>query len=97
MPESLGTYSITQQIEDIYVEGLYAYLSVENQGVEVIDISSPSSPFFVADYSGVYSPGSLATKDEFIYLCDGRSFKILRFFTASSIPPFEAKQISPGN
>ncbi len=97
MPESLGTYSASQQIEDIHVEGYYAYLSVENQGVEVIDISSPSAPFFVAGYSGVDNPGSLTAKDELIYLCDGRSFKILRFSTTSSIPQLKAKKISTGD
>jgi hypothetical protein len=70
-------YPTTEGIEDIYVEGRYAYLSREGDRVEVVDISS--SPLLMATYDLLDNPGNLIVKDEHIYLCDTRSFKILKF------------------
>lgn len=92
-PDSLGFYSNTKRIEDLHVEDHYAYLSMEDHTVEVIDIASPSSPSLAASYDTLDNPGSLTVSDQKIYLCDGRSFKILSFLPPFSPPGVSAKRI----
>jgi hypothetical protein len=92
-PDSLGVYSTTKGIEDLHVEDHYAYLSMEDHTVEVIDIASPSSPSLAATYDTLDNPGSLTVSDQKIYLCDGRSFKILSFLPSFAPPGVSAKRI----
>jgi|GEM_PF-1691548 len=89
-PDSLGFYSTTANINDLCVEGDYACLTLEDEEMEVIDVSTPSSPLLTGGYSMLDSPGNLMVVDQHIYLCDNRSFKLLRF-----LPPFGLRKASP--
>jgi hypothetical protein len=89
-PESLGFYSTSADIKDLYAEGDYAYLTLEDDRIEVVDIFTPSSPLLAASYDMLDRPGNLRVKDQQIYLCDNRSFKLLRFF-----PPPRLRKASP--
>lgn len=84
-------YPTTERIEDLYVEGQYAYLSMEDNRVEVVDISS--SPLLMATYDLLDNPGNLIVKDDCIYLCDSRSFKILQFTPLSGKPGVKPEKI----
>ncbi len=85
-PLFLGLYLTLQEIKDLYIEDVYAYLTMGNHRIEVIDVSSSSSPHLVTSYSLLDSPGNLAVKDDHIYLCDGRSFKIMKFLPPAWLP-----------
>ena len=91
-PESLGFYSVSEEIEDLYIEYPYAYLSMDNEKVQVVDISS-SPPLLVASYNLLDRPGSLVADEKHVYLCDHRSFKILRFLPSRWLPKAKAKKI----
>jgi len=95
-PETPGFqsfYPTSEEIKDLYVEDPYAYLTMANHKIEVIDISSPSDPVLVVSYHLLDNPGSLTVKNEHIYLCDGRSFKILRFLPPPWLPKASAKKM----
>ena len=92
-PESLGVYSTVQTIEDICVEDEYAYLSLHHQRIEVVDISEPSDPTLVTDYGSLDNPGGLTVNGRNVYLCDGRSFKILRFLPSPRPSRVRANQL----
>ncbi len=78
-PSFLGCYFTDEGIEDVYAENQYAYFSTTTDCVRVIDLNSPSSSLLVGTYHSRDNPGKLVVKEERIYLCDGRSFKILEF------------------
>jgi hypothetical protein len=84
-PDSLGFYSTSADIKDLYVEGEYAYLTLEDDTIEVVNIAIPSTPLLAASYDLLDRPGNLGVRDEHIYLCDNRSFKLLRFLPSSSL------------
>lgn len=88
-PESLGFHSTSADIEDQFVEGEYVYLTLEDDRMEVVDVSAPSTPLLAASYELLDRPGNLMVKDQHIYLCDNRSFKLLRFF-----PPAHMRKAS---
>ncbi len=91
-PESLGVYFSGPEIRDVFVEGDYAYLSLDDHTVQAVDISVPSDPILAADYGSLDNPGSLNVRDRDVYLCDNRSFKIIRFAPDAKDPRFKAKQ-----
>jgi hypothetical protein len=91
-PLFLGSYSFPGDIQDLFCEGDLAYLTEENHIIEVVDISDPQSPVPAASYDLLDNPGNLVMKDRDIFLCDHRSFKILRFPLSSEIPPPYPKQ-----
>ncbi len=93
-PESLGFYPTGKKIKDIFVEGDYAYLSLDDQSVEAVDISVPSDPVLAADYGSLDKPGSLNLRDRNVYLCDNRSFKILKFVPDAKAVRFKAEQLN---
>jgi hypothetical protein len=93
-PESLGVYSIGQEIRDIFVEDDYAYIGLDDHTVQAVDISVPSDPILAASYGLLDNPGSLKVYDRDVYLCDNRSFKILRFVPDAKNLRFEAKQLN---
>ncbi len=92
-PDSIGIYSTGKVIEDLYAENQYAYLSTSDHTVEVIELSSPSSPSLAASYGVLDGPGNLTVRDGSIYLCDRRSFKILKFLSSAKPPKAEAQAI----
>jgi hypothetical protein len=89
-PDSQSVYPASGEIEDLYVEDGYAYLSMANGGIQVVDVSS--SPFHVAAYDLLDDPGTLVIEDQRIYLCDYRSFKILRFLPAGRLPQSKSEE-----
>jgi hypothetical protein len=90
-PDSLGFYSSTADIKDLYVEGDYAYLSLDDDRIEVVDIFTASSPLLTASYAMPDRPGNLIVVDQHIYLCDNRSFKLLRFFPPAQMRKARAR------
>jgi hypothetical protein len=91
MPTLQKLYPTTQEIEDLYVEDQYAYLSTEDDRLEIVDVSS--SPLLVDTYDDLDNPGDLLVKDEHLYLCDTRSFKILQFIPLSDRPEVRPERI----
>jgi hypothetical protein len=73
------------------VEDQYAYLSTEDDRLEIVDVSS--SPLLVDTYDDLDNPGDLLVKDEHLYLCDTRSFKILQFIPLSDRPEVRPERI----
>jgi hypothetical protein len=57
---------------DVAVSGSYAYLAVENQGLRVINIALPSSPFEVGHMVTTWAIG-VAVSGEFAYVINGGS------------------------
>jgi len=106
-PSFVGCYFSEEGIEDIYVENRYAYLTTYTNCVRVIDLSIPSFPSLVGTYHSRDNPGKLMVKEEHIYLCDNRSFKILKFnppiqkskdqFLEDVAYPFELEQNYPNS
>ena len=90
-PESLGFYLTSGDIKDLYAEGEYAYLTLEDEKIEVVNIAIPSTPLLAASYGSLERPGNLMVSDEHIYLCDNRSFKLLRFFPPPSLRKASAR------
>ncbi|MFQ5455595.1 MAG: choice-of-anchor D domain-containing protein [Nitrospirota bacterium] len=68
-----GAYDTTGYAYNVYVSGNYAYIADGDSGLQVIDISSPSSPVLAGSYDtsgesiGVYVSGNYA------YIADGDS------------------------
>ncbi|MGB7062685.1 MAG: hypothetical protein WBF13_10110 [Candidatus Zixiibacteriota bacterium] len=91
MPESLGFYSVAANVKDLYVEADYAYLTLADDRIEVVDVSTPSTPFLAASYGSLDRPGNLRVTNEHIYLCDNRSFKLMRFLPPSSLRKANAR------
>jgi hypothetical protein len=66
-------------MEDVAINGGYAYVACEDAGIKVIDIADPSAPSFVAEYDTPgYATGIIAD-DDYVYVKDGSSWMILRF------------------
>jgi hypothetical protein len=90
-PESLGFYSTSVDIKDLYVEAEYAYLTLESNRMEVVNVSDPSTPLLTASHDLLDRPGNLMVKDRHIFLCDNRSFKLLRFLPPSPLREAKAR------
>jgi hypothetical protein len=91
----LGLYAAPGVIKDLYCEADLAYLTEDNHRIEVVDISVPQSPVPAASYDLLDNPGNLMVMDRDIFLCDHRSFKILRFSLATELPPLYPKRQKP--
>ncbi|UCB53232.1 MAG: beta-propeller domain-containing protein [Candidatus Zixiibacteriota bacterium] len=90
-PESLGFYSTSADIKDLFVEGDYTCLTLQDNRIEVVDVSTPSTPLLAAAYDMLDRPGNLMVRDQHIYLCDNRSFKLFRFFPPSPLGKASAR------
>jgi hypothetical protein len=59
----VGTYDTSGSAWGVYVSGKYAYVADYDSGLQIIDISTPSSPSLVGTYNtsnyayGVYVSG----------------------------------------
>jgi hypothetical protein len=90
-PESLGFYLTSADIKDLYVEADCAYLTLEDDRIEVVNIAIPSIPLLAASYDLLDRPGNLMVREEHIYLCDNRSFKLLRFLPPPALRKASAR------
>jgi hypothetical protein len=61
--------------EDIFINGNYAYCATRKNGIDVIDISSPSKPQIIANYD---CSGFICAKGKYAYSADmSTGFRIL--------------------
>ena len=79
-PALVGTVPLNSSVRALYVREPYLFLSYYYDGVEVYDISNPTTPRAVARYN---TPGSsqglYADENGYIYVGDSHSLEILRF------------------
>ena len=84
LPVGVSRYYATGYVTDVQVKGNYAYLAVryydmECNILEVIDVSSPSSPFLAGKYSNTvnYNAIGVFVKGSYVYLAMDFALKIL--------------------
>lgn len=83
---NVSSYIPEKHVESVYVSGNYAYITNLEEGLEIINISNPSNPIFIADYK---------TGDQFH---DAIIEGDLAFIAASSFTSFQIVNISnPSN
>jgi hypothetical protein len=75
-PTVIGTYVPADTgvyIYNVFIRDTYAYLSMCFGGMQIIDISDPSNPVFVGDYSWDYPScaTSIFVEDNYAYVADG--------------------------
>jgi hypothetical protein len=77
-PIEMGSYAVSGPgaLADTYltVAGEYAYLTTNHGGVQIIDISSPSSPDRVATLNRSYSPDRIETRGRGILIKDSKVY-----------------------
>jgi hypothetical protein len=69
-PELVADYDVGADAWDLTLAGNYAY--VAETSFEIVDISIPGSPSFVAEYGTVYAKG-IDVRGEYVYLTVGGS------------------------
>lgn len=84
-PTMVGSIDLPEALSDVYVSGVYAYVTCGNDfykiprfnGLRVIDISKSASPSLVASYDASGWATKVDVKDNYIYLANGASGKLL--------------------
>jgi hypothetical protein len=109
-PGLVGSYSVGNTINSIYIEGSYAYIASPNaKNLIVLDISNPSAPTLVGSYTPPNAPESngvgsnhgahIVTIGDTAYL--GRTYGtnelyVLNVATPASIAPLGFKDLGVG-
>lgn len=73
------------EINDVLVAGNYAFLATSANGLVVTDISTPSNPQFVSNYTGAGGVYGLAKRDTLMYLACDSSFQIVNVKNVNNI------------
>ncbi|HUD03079.1 MAG TPA: hypothetical protein VMR46_03675 [Candidatus Paceibacterota bacterium] len=102
-PQWVGSYSLGNTINSIYIEGSYAYIASPNaKNLMVLDISNPASPLL----AGSYTPATSANGERVFALGDtvylGRTYGtnelyVLNARTPSSIASLGFKDLGVGS
>jgi len=78
----VGSLSISERIYDVDVEGNYCYLADEINGLRIVNVESPTSPFIVKT---VFTPTFVRDvyfHNGYVYIAGGQSFYII-----DAVPP----------
>jgi len=69
MPDHLGTYTCTDYIFEIEIQGHYLYVYYgSSEIIEIVDLTNPSSPEYVGSgINGAISSGDMAISGQFAY------------------------------
>lgn len=71
-PKELGKFELTKRIRNVHVDGDYAFLSVELEGVYILDISNPANIKQVARVTTKNSEAYWVTsRFPFLYIAEG--------------------------
>jgi hypothetical protein len=79
-PTLEGVYNTSGSASDVYVSGKYAYVADSDSGLQIIDISNPTSPTLTGTYSTVGSAVAVYVSGKFAYIEDSTvqsNFKIV--------------------
>lgn len=71
-----GSVEFTGQVNDLAVSGGYAYAAIYGQGLQVVDVSSPSLPINLGFYNDLFALGVDVTGN-YAYLTNGGTVKVL--------------------
>ncbi len=71
---------------DVVVQGKYAYISSGNNGMEILDISNPSSPVLVGSISSVSFGTGVAVAGSYAYFADGSTHLRVVDISNPSVP-----------
>jgi hypothetical protein len=102
-PQLVGSYSVSNKINSIYIEGSYAYIASPNaKNLMVLDISNPANPLLAGSYTLATNASGerVLALGNTVYL--GRSygtneFYVLNASTPASIAPLGFKDLGVGN
>ncbi len=83
-PSKLSFTETEGQARGITVANDKAYVADGTRGLQVFDISSPSSPVLQGFYSAS-AASHVAVRNNFAYLCNGRNFEILNISDPTNI------------
>lgn len=71
VPYEVGALSFYLNSSHIEVNGSFAYLADYGYGLRVINISNPSNPYQVSNYTGTKYPYGFAVYGDYMYLTEG--------------------------
>jgi len=64
----------TDKVADFKVYGNRAYVSLEDSGLSILDVSIPTTPRLIGGFRGLAKAGRVVVVDEIAYLLDYRSY-----------------------
>ena len=87
-PSLVGSYSVGNTVNSIYIEGSYAYLATPNaRNLFVLDISNPANPTL----AGSYTPATSANGERVFALGDtvylGRTYGTNELYVLNAATP----------
>jgi hypothetical protein len=95
-PMFVGAANVPGFASDIVVNGHYAYVSTDKNGLLVFDLSSPSHPVFIHTFSECLHPRTVAISGDYLYTHDvGASFAVKWNVKNPEKPVAEGKLSTP--
>ncbi|NHK30973.1 MAG: hypothetical protein FK730_06445 [Asgard group archaeon] len=96
-PELIGSYDSSLKTPyGVYVEDSYAYLCYSNAGMDIIDISNPAAPLFVANFAPTNNFYDVVVDGNYGYIAAyGTGVHVVNL-TVKSSPTFLTTYIDPG-
>ncbi len=94
-PVSLGSLSLQGNIQEVEIQGNYAYVAAgATGGIQVVDISDPTAMQVVSVYDSVLDGKRIAVQDTFLVVADGAN-GVLLFSVADPAAPRLMDQAVP--
>ncbi|MBZ0266300.1 T9SS type A sorting domain-containing protein [bacterium] len=71
--EEVGAVHVNGNLQDVAVQGEYAYIAAYNEGLAIVELSDPTNPVVVGTYDTRTLSYGIDARDNFVYLADGAS------------------------
>ncbi|TFF85141.1 hypothetical protein EU523_00380, partial [Candidatus Heimdallarchaeota archaeon] len=69
-PQEIGSYGNSEVIIGSYIDGDYAYLAYQNDGLEIVDISNPANPSKAGEYDTPCESWDVHVENGYAYVAD---------------------------
>jgi hypothetical protein len=86
-PVVVGTYTLQEGGQGVYVSGNYAYVATCNSGLLVLDVSNPANPTKVGEYNTLGCAKDVRVAGNYIYLADSDNGLVIVRPTALQVSP----------
>lgn len=83
-----GEVPSSAAVDGIAIDGNYAYVAASQQGIFVLDVSTPSAPMLVSELDTFEDAFNIAIKDTFAFVADGRGgLKVVNIIDPTDLKP----------
>ncbi|MDO8335677.1 MAG: kelch repeat-containing protein, partial [Candidatus Saccharibacteria bacterium] len=96
-PTLKGTYDTSGGARGVQVSGKYAYVADDTSGLQIIDVSVPTSPTLVSTYNTSGSALGIKVAGNYAYVADGTAGLLIIDISNPTSPQLISSIDTPGN